>query len=175
MEKDGADFAKLKQVPSTVTDTIAALQSDIDLVWIYYAWDGVATKVKGIDTNYFEFRDIDKDLDYYTPFLIANNAFLEENPETAKAFLAAARKGYEYCIENPEASADIICELVPEIDHAIAVESQKYLAGQYQAEAENWGVFDGNRWDAFFTWLYDNGILTEKLPAGAGYSNAYLD
>lgn len=174
MQKDGGNFENLNQVPSTVTDTIAALQSDIDMVWIYYAWDGVATKVKGIDTNYFEFRDIDPALDYYTPFLIANNSFLEEQPEAAQAFLAAARKGYEYCIQNPEASADILCELVPEIDHEIAVESQKYLAGQYQAEAAQWGVFDLGRWDTFFAWLYDNGVITRQLPAGAGVTNAYL-
>ena len=174
MEKDGGDFAKLNQVPSTVTDTIAALQSDIDLVWIYYAWDGVATKVKGVDTNYFEFRDIDPALDYYTPFLIANDSFLAEQPETAKAFLSAVRKGYEYCIQNPEAAADVICEMVPEIDHDIAVESQRYLAGQYQAEAAQWGLFDLNRWDTFFGWLYDNGVIPRRLPAGAGVTNAYI-
>ena len=175
MEKDGGDFAKLNQVTSTVTDTIAALQSDIDMVWIYYAWDGVATKVKGIETNYFEFRDIDPALDYYTPFFIANNTFLEEQPDTVRAFLKAARRGYEYCIDNPEASADIICGLVPEIDHEIAVESQKYLAGQYKAEVERWGEFDMARWDTFFAWLYDNGVITQQLPAGAGVTNDYLN
>lgn len=175
IEKDGGDFSRLNQVTSTVTDTIAALNSDIDMVWIYYAWDGVATKVKGIDTNYFEFRDIDPALDYYTPFFIANNSFLEEQPEAAKAFLKAARRGYEDCIADPEGAADIICEMVPEIDHEIAVESQKYLAGQYKAEVETWGQFDQQRWDTFFTWLYDNGVITKELEPGAGFTNDYLN
>ena len=66
MERDGGDFSKLNMVPSTVTDVVSALQTNIDAVWIYYAWDGIATEVKGLDTNYFEFRDIDPVLDFYT-------------------------------------------------------------------------------------------------------------
>ena len=46
--------------------------------------------------------------DYYTPVLVANNDYLEQNPETAKAFLAAVAKGYEYAIENPEEAAEIL-------------------------------------------------------------------
>lgn len=175
MEKDGGDFTKLKQVPSTVTDTLAALQTNVDMVWIYYAWDGVAIKVKGLDTNYFEFRDIDQSLDYYTPYFIANNTFLADHPDTAKAFLKAVRKGYEYCIDHPEEAAAIICDAVPEIDRDIAVESQKYLAGQYKAEVSAWGQFDAGRWDGFYKWLYDNGVLDKEIPSGAGFSNDYLN
>ena len=45
----------------------------MDLVWIYYAWDGVATQVKGMETNYISFADLDEALDYYSPVIIANN------------------------------------------------------------------------------------------------------
>ena len=38
MERDGGDFSKLNMVPSTVTDVVSALQTNIDAVWIYYAW-----------------------------------------------------------------------------------------------------------------------------------------
>ena len=81
--QDGGDFAKLKMVPSTVQDVVAALNTNIDAVWIYYAWDGIATKVKGLQTNYFQLKDIDPVLDYYTPVIIANNEFLKNKPETA--------------------------------------------------------------------------------------------
>ena len=103
VKADGGDFSKIELIPSTVTDEVSALKSDsVDSIWIFYGWAGVKTELEGLETDYFEFADIDPVFDYYTPVIIANDDFLKENPETAKAFLEAVSKGYEYAIENPE-------------------------------------------------------------------------
>ena len=175
MEQDGGDFSKLDMIPSTVSDVVTALGTDVDLVWIYYAWDGVATQVKGMETNYISFADLDEALDYYSPVIIANNDFLKQNPDQAKAFLAAVKKGYEFAIASPQEAAQILCEAVPELDQEMVLESQKWLADQYQADASSWGVIDGARWDGFYRWLFDNGVMDEEIPQGTGYSNEYLE
>lgn len=174
MEADGGDFSKLNLVPSTVSDVITALNTNIDTVWIFYAWDGVATELKGYDTNFMDFAKLNTTFDYYTPIIIANNDFLAENPDTAKAFLAATAKGYEYAIENPDAAADILLEAAPELDPEIVKASQEWLADQYIADAEKWGYIDPARWDGFYTWLTENNLVDGELPAGTGYSNDYL-
>ena len=174
VEADGGDYSKINLIPSTVSDVITALNTNIDAVWIFYAWDGVATEVKGYDTNFLDFAKIDPTFDYYTPMIIANNSFLAENPETAKAFLAATAKGYEYAIENSDAAADILLEAAPELDPEIVKASQKWLADQYIADAEKWGYIDPTRWDAFYAWMTENPLVDGELPAGTGYSNDYL-
>ncbi|NLJ31334.1 MAG: ABC transporter substrate-binding protein [Clostridiales bacterium] len=174
MTKDGGDFSKLKMAPTTVTDVVAALKTNIDAVWIFYAWDGIACKVKGLETNYFQFKDIDPVFDYYTPVIIANNSFLKNKPETAKKFLAAAKQGYEYAIAHPQEAADILCKASPELDKQIVLESQKWIGGQYKAEASRWGYIDPKRWNAFYQWLDDNKLVTESIPAGTGFSDDYL-
>lgn len=174
MTNDGGDFSKLKMVPSTVQDVIAALNTNIDAVWVFYAWDGIATKVKGLETNYFQFKDINPVFDYYTPVIIANNDFLKNKPETAEKFLAAAKKGYEYAIANPGKAADILCKADPTLDKQIVQESQKWLADQYKAEVTRWGYIDPKRWDTFYKWLYDQKLITEQIPAGTGFSDDYL-
>ncbi|MFQ7063073.1 MAG: ABC transporter substrate-binding protein [[Clostridium] leptum] len=173
-ENDGGDWSKVNLASVTVTDVISALQTNIDAVWIYYAWDGIATQVKGLDTNYFYFKDINPVFDYYTPVLVANNDYLEQNPETAKAFLAAVAKGYEYAIENPEEAAEILCEADPTLDSEIVLSSQQWLADQYKAEVDRWGYIDPSRWDAFYQWLWENQLIEEEIPAGFGFSNDYL-
>lgn len=175
IEKDGGDFSKVKMIYNSATDVVTALQTNIDTVWIYYAWDGIATEVKGLETNYFAFQDINPALDFYTPLLIANDNFLKDHPDQAKAFLKAARLGYEYSIEHPEEAAAILCEYAPETDKEIAAASQKYLAKQYKAEVERWGEFDQKRWDAFYDWLYENKVITKEIPDGKGFSNDYLN
>ncbi|WP_304180529.1 hypothetical protein [Leptotrichia trevisanii] len=35
-------------IPNTVTDVVTALKTGIDAVWVYYAWDGIATELAGL-------------------------------------------------------------------------------------------------------------------------------
>ena len=99
MEADGGDFDKVELIPSTVTDEVTALKTkSVDAIWIFYAWAGVKTELEGLETDYFAFADLDPVFDFYTPVIIANNAFLAEEPETARAFLDAVSRGYEFAI-----------------------------------------------------------------------------
>lgn len=171
---DGGNYDDVKMVPNTVTDVIAALQTDIDAVWIYYGWDGIATEVKGLDTDFFYFKDIEPVLDNYSPVIVANNEYLAENGDQAKAFLAATAKGYQYAIDNPEESAEILLKYAPELDEDIVKASQEYLADKYIADASQWGYIDQTRWDAFYEWMYDKGVIENKIGAGVGFTNDYL-
>lgn len=175
VEQDGGDFSKVEMIPSMVTDEVSALKSkSVDSIWVFYAWAGVATEVAGLDIDYFAFKDINPVFDYYTPVVIANNSFLEEKPETAKAFLKALKKGYEFAIEKPEEAAQILCEASPELDEKLVLASQEYLKDEYKAEVEQWGYIDPARWNAFYQWLNDNGLAETEIPENAGFSNDYL-
>lgn len=175
VEADGGDYSKVELIPSTVTDEVSALKTkSVDAIWIFYGWAGVKTELAGIDTDYFAFADIDPVLDYYTPVVISSNTFLEENPETAKAFLAALAKGYEDAIADPEKAADILCKAAPELDKELVLASQKYLSTQYKAEVERWGYIDPARWNAFYNWLNEKGLSDPKLPENVGFTNDYL-
>ena len=131
-------------------------------------------EVQGFAYNYFPFIDFDAALDFYTPVIAANDTFLAEQPEVARAFLRATKRGYEYAIEHPEEAADILVAAVPELDADLVARSQEYLAGQYTADASAWGEFDPQRWAAYYQWLNDNNLVAQKLPVDAGYTNEYL-
>jgi len=176
VKADGGDFSKVELIPSTVTDEVSALKTNsVDSIWIFYAWAGVKTELEGLDTDYFEFADIDPVFDYYTPVIISGNKFLEENPETAKAFLGALQKGYEYAIQNPEEAAEILCKVAPELDKELVLASQQYLAEEYQAEAEYWGYIDPARWNGFYQWVNDNGLVEDPVPLDTGFTNEFLE
>ena len=177
MTADGGDFELVELIPSTVTDEVSALKSkSVDAIWIFYGWAGVACEVAGLDIDYFDFADIDPVFDYYTPVIIGGNAWMEENPETAKAFLSALSKGYTYAVENPKEAADILMEAAPELkaNTELVYASQEYLAKEYIADAARWGEFDGERWAAFFNWLNENNLMEEKIDPDFGFTNSYL-
>ncbi len=175
VKADGGDFSKVELIPSTVTDEVSALKSkSVDSIWIFYAWAGIKTEIEGLETDYFEFAEIDPVFDYYTPVVISGNKYLEENPETAKAFLGALQKGYEFAMENPEEAANILCEAVPELDKELVVASQNYLADKYQAEAPYWGYMDTDRWNNFYQWVNDNDLVEGEVLLNTGFTNEYL-
>ena len=178
MEQEGASFDDLTLIPNDITDEPAALAAhQTDAVWVFYGWSGVNSEVEGVDCDYWNFSDIAPELDYYTPVLLANNEFLEKDPETAKAFLDAARRGYEYAVENPKEAADMLIEgdstgsLKGSEDLVYA--SQEWLSSKYIDDAEQWGVIDPERWDAFYGWLYENELTSHDLRT-TGYTNDYL-
>ena len=177
MAADGGDFDKVELIPSTVPDEVSALKSgDVDAIWIFYGWAGIACEVAGLPIDYFDFADFDPVLDFYTPIIVSNNDWLENNPETAKAFLAALSRGYEYAAENPKEAADILMEAAPELksNAELVYRSQEYLAGEYIADAARWGEIDPDRWGGYFTWLNDNGLMETPLDPGMGFTNEYL-
>jgi hypothetical protein len=51
--------------------------------------------------------------------------------------------------------------------------SQEWLSAKYIDDAQQWGVFDPERWDAFYGWLYENELTAHDLRT-VGYTNDYL-
>ena len=178
MEQDGGDFSEVTLIPNDITDEPAALAAhQTDAVWVFYGWSGINAQVEGVDCDYWSFGDISPELDYYTPVILANDSFLEESPDVAKAFLRAAAKGYAYAAEHPKEAADMLIEgdstgsLSGSED--LIYKSQEWLSGRYIDDADRWGVIDEDRWNAFYGWLSEN-ELTQHDLTGKGFSNEFL-
>ena len=173
---DGGDFSKVQLIPASSSDEVTGLKAnEFDCIWCYEAWAVQNAKVQDFAYDYFSFRDIDSVFDYYTPVVIANNDFLKDQPDVAKAFLRATKKGYEYAEQNADDAAQVLVDAAPEVDPALAKMSQEFLADQYTAEASGWGVIDPDRWAKFYTWMNDNSLTPTKLDPKGGYSMDYLE
>ncbi len=179
MEQEGADFSKVNLIPNAITDEPGALAADqVDAIWVFYAWGGILAEERDFPIDFFYFKDYSPALDFYTPVIISTNAYLEENPDEAKAFLAACARGYEYAIEHPEEAAQLLIEgdstgaLNDSVDFVTA--SQRWISEEYQAEVTQWGYIDPARWNGFFSWLYEEELIPVEIPAGTGFTNAYL-
>jgi len=177
-KKAGGDPSSINYIQDYPTNAAEALQNHVfDSLCIYYAWDGINAEMTG-DFDFVYYKDYEPIFDYYSPVFIANNDFLENEPETAKALLRALKKGYEYAIENPEESAEILIQS----DETGALngreefvkKSQEWISKQYIADGEQWGYMDAGRWDGFYHWCYENGAIDKEIPAGTGFSNDYL-
>jgi ABC-type nitrate/sulfonate/bicarbonate transport system substrate-binding protein len=174
VENDGGDFAAVQMIPNMATDAFSALETDVDAIWIYYAWDGIAAEVKGVAIDYLDLGSVNPALDFYTPVIVTNNAWAAANPETAKRFMKALGRGYTYAMENPDEAAEILLNYAPELDRELVLKSQRFLASRYRGDAPRWGEIDGKRWGDFYRWMFERGLLEKDIGRG-GFTNEYLE
>lgn len=173
VESDGGNFSRVTMVPNMAADAFSALETDVDSVWIYYAWDGVAADVRGTAIDYLDLGTINPALDFYTPVIVINNGWAAAHSETARRFMRALSRGYNFAIENPREAAEILLKYAPELDGELVRRSQDWLAGRYRGDAPRWGEIDGARWGGFYRWMYSRGLLETDIGAG-GFTNEYL-
>lgn len=174
MEKNGADFSKLTTVDVGSEDFFIATKNNIDFEWTFEGWTNVSAKLRNFDINYIPLRELDERLDYYTPIIAASEKVLAEKADMVSKFMEATTKGYEYAITNPEESAKILVKAVPEIDEQLAIESQKFLADEYKADASRWGEMKDSVWNNYTQILLENNLIKENLEASEAYTNEFL-
>jgi ABC-type nitrate/sulfonate/bicarbonate transport system substrate-binding protein len=174
MEKAGADFPTVEIVNVGTTDFFASFRQGIDFRWIFYGWDGIRAEVEGRDFNYIPLIDIDPKLDYYTPVLITSNSMIEKKPEIVRAFLRATTQGYNYAIEHPDESANILLEYAEDLKPEFARASQRYLSKRYKGDAEQWGVMKEKLWRNFSDFMYEYDLLKKPLEVEEAYTNEFL-
>lgn len=170
---DGGNFDEVRMISNTATDAFSALQTDVDAIWIYYAWDGIAAQVRGVPVDYLDLGAVNPLFDFYTPLMLVNNKWSAGNPETARKFMQALSRGYQFAEDNPVEAAQILLKYAPELDGELVRQSQQWLASRYRGDAPRWGQIDPARWSAFYQWMYREGLL-EKNLGEAGFTNDYL-
>lgn len=173
MKNAGADPSRLSMVTSDGSG-YSVLKDKVDIMWFFWAWDGIASELAGVPINYMELKELDPRLDYYTPVIIANTNLLENNPALAQGFMAATARGYEYAIENPAEAANIIHEYAPEYDLEMLTKSQEYLAGKYSEDAEAWGMMKDQVWQGYMEFMKENGLIEKEVKPEDCYTNTFL-
>lgn len=173
MKKEGASFDQVKLVPNSDSNSITPIENNaFDAAWIYHGWDGILAEQKELKTNFFYMKDFVPEFDYYSPVIIANNDYLKEHKAEAKKFIQAVKKGYQYAMEHPEEAADILIKQAPALANQrdFVLASQKYLSSQYASDKDKWGQFDAKRWNDFYAWAKEQGLVSNDLR-DKGFTN----
>jgi len=174
MKQENANPEDVSIINIGDTNFFTAVKRDVDFAWIYYGWTGVEAELRGEKINMIYLTDYSEKLDYYTPVLATNEAMINKNPDTVKAFVKAAAKGYQYAIDNPEKSADILLAAAPDLDAELVKKSQEWLSPRYQDDAARWGEQKLEVWANYANWMYENGLLEKKLKAEEAFTNEFL-
>jgi len=158
----------------------------VDFTLEVYTWEGVKAERDGPAQRAFRYADFGVP-DQHTNFIGASSAYLANNAQTARAFITASQRGYEYAVTYPDEAADILVAANADaaLDRDFVRASLQAMIDGHYLKAQNGaiGTIDPAKMEAVGAFLFDAGILkdgngavvTEKPDFSSYYSNDYLD
>lgn len=163
----------------------ALANGSVDFTLEILTWEGVQSELLGQKLTALKYSDYGVP-EQHTTLLVSSDAYLKQDADTAKAFLAATRKGYAYAADHPDEAGDLLIAANPdaltnkELVHA----SLKSLVDGHYLRAEDGAIgrIDPAKNSAIGDYLFANGILKDgngarlaEKPDFASYiSNDYL-
>lgn len=180
----GASSTNFQNI-TTSLDPIAALRSgQFDFAWVFMGWEGIEAQRQGIALNVFPLLDYCMP-DYYSPVIITNQQLISQHPDVIKRFLAATAEGYNYAIQHPQDSANLLIQGAPAgtfDDKQLVYDSQNYLSPRYSADTSCWGSQTLEKWTDYPRFMYDhhalvnanNQLLTSPPNYAAAFTNQFL-
>jgi putative hydroxymethylpyrimidine transport system substrate-binding protein len=106
--------------------------------------------------------------------LVANADGLEQNGVKIRRFIGALSRGVRYLQADPVKGIQGLLKSNPDLDPRLQTESVKVTMPDFLAPAgKPYGWQDPAEWNAFATWMHDNGILKSASAIGA-FTNEFL-
>jgi ABC-type nitrate/sulfonate/bicarbonate transport system substrate-binding protein len=157
----------------------------IDFTLEVYTWEGIKAELDGVAQRRFRYDDYGVP-DQHTGFIGSSQAYLDANPETARAFTQAVQQGYAFAVANPDEATDILLAASGDglSDRTfIRASLQALIEGGYLANSDGVvGTIQPAMMDALGDYLLSNGILrddagqvlTERPDFSRYYTNQFL-
>lgn len=175
MAADGADIGTVRAMNLGVTDLLPALErGDADFAWVYAGWEGVDAPRRGLDATLIRISDWPAVPDYYTPCIVASEETVANRPETVRAFVHAAARGYGDAASDPGAAANLLIAAAPDAPADLIRASQPIVGPWYQADAPRWGMQAPERWHAYTDFLATHNLLPGHFDPTAAFTNAFV-
>jgi ABC-type nitrate/sulfonate/bicarbonate transport system substrate-binding protein len=145
----------------------ALYAGQVDFTEPFVAWEGIEADLRGEPLKTFAYADYGFP-DAYNVLLIANTPWMQAHPDTARAFVQAAQRGYQLAADDPARAAQLLMAANPGAftEPELVTRSQDMLSASYlRDESGRVGVQTTEKWAGFSGFLFDAGVLTG--PDGA--------
>jgi NitT/TauT family transport system substrate-binding protein len=151
----------------------ALLQGQVDAILGSIDSYQIQLEAQGAELDNFRFAD--NGVPTVSTSIFASNAFIKDNPEVVKKFIAASLKGWSFALDNPDKAVKALKSIFPNMTEKLATSE---LAAIKPLFCSGGAKYIGKAEDAL--WAKTQDLLSEVklLPAGQDpkgyYTNDYL-
>lgn len=143
----------------------ALSQGRIDFTLSVATWENLQTEIDGHPYRAFKYQDFGVP-DQQSTGIVSSEAYLDENPEAAEAFVQAVARGYQYAADNPAEAADLLIAANPDTlgtAQELVKRSTALMAdeGFLVSPDRPIGAPNPEAWNEFGAFLFDQGFLVD--------------
>jgi ABC-type nitrate/sulfonate/bicarbonate transport system substrate-binding protein len=151
------------------------IQRRIDVLPVYATDQPNVARKQGVDFELILPRDYGVVI--MGDVLFATSEFIEQHPNTVQAFVSASLRGWQWAIENPEETVELIAAYNQELDpEQLAFEAEETIELlTYRVGSECVGWNDPAAWAAEQELLLELDILEEPVAMDAVATNRFVD
>lgn len=173
LEKAGIERGQINEVPGQFS-LEPFIQRRLDVLPVYATDQPYRVQQRGVDFRLIDAREYGVEL--MGDVLFATADFIEQHPNTVRAFVHASLRGWEWAIDNPEESVELIANYNPDLDPGhLAFEAQETIPlVTYGAGERCVGWNDRAAWEAEEQLLLDLSILEEPVPFEQAADNTFV-
>ena len=175
LEADGASIEDLEVVNVGFDLLPAVLSGRVDaVIGTYWTHETILAEQQGTPVRYLRVEEWGVP-DYYELVLAAGETTIAERGDAITAFLGAMQQGYNDVIADPDAALDVLLEVSPELDADVERQGIELLIPLWTDGGEvAFGTQTVERWDAFGTWMKEQGLLGEDVDIAAAWNGDLL-
>ena len=173
MEKNGAQFSKVKMLTTGTQDFLPATLKNVDFTWEYKAWNILAAELKKVPVDTYCPSEHFSEFNKPSPLIITSENMVKNNPELVKKFMKATSMGYAFAIENPVEAASNLVKEVPELDPKLVHASALLLAPLYQSNSKKWGYQNERNFENYSNWMKKVDLI-KQVPKTSDYLNNHF-
>lgn len=166
VEHDGGDVSKVEMVNVEFELGSSLIANKVDaVIGAYVNHEVPVLKHAGNDIDYINPVDYGVP-NYYELVAVTSDDTWNKQQKEIEAFWRAARKGYEFMVENPEAALQVLLDNQDEanfpLEKVIETESLEILLPKMKSD-QGFGSQEAESWETTAKWLKDMKLI-EEVP-----------
>ncbi|AOZ72319.1 hypothetical protein BK816_02555 [Boudabousia tangfeifanii] len=184
--KNDGGKGQIETVNLAGPDAYTALnEGRVDFTTGFFTVEGLRAKAEGKPYTYLPFGQFQVPANPADIGIVLSNDFISKHPQAAEAFTKTVQKGYDYALEHPEESAELLVKANPDakLDPELTKKIQEDLSRDYWRDAEGvTGHANLKTWQEYTDYMVKKGLLKDAtgkvwdqpIDAGQLVSNEYL-
>lgn len=163
------DMTQIREVSAGAAANQSFISGKIDTQIGLSYLDVPVAAAAGINIKYLPLKKFGLDIPFSA--LVSSETFIDESPDTLRAFIKATDRGWKYVKENPEKALDIFYGVAREADPA---SNNARLPIFLPMLGDNFGVFDANKWNSLRDIYKSAGMLAHDVDLNTVYTDKFL-
>ncbi len=155
-------------VPALLSESVDAV------IGAYWVHESILIEQEGETVNVLRLEDWDIP-DYYELVLVTSEDMIQNNPDIVQRFVRALQMGYADAEADQAAAIAALVADAPDTNVEVEEAGIPLLAPYWTDEgAVAFGTQTSAVWDAYATWLQENGLLSEDVSASDAFTNEFV-